>query len=75
MITSEQLRAARGVLNLNQQTFADTIGVHVATIQRLEAGTGRVKTLSETEGRIESALKGMGFVLVEDGVIYKPDEK
>ncbi|RYM04675.1 helix-turn-helix domain-containing protein [Sphingobium cupriresistens] len=37
MITSQQMRAARALLNIDQRELAQLAGVSVPTIQRMEA--------------------------------------
>ena len=42
-ITAAQLRAARALLGIDQQTLADLSGVSLPTIQRMEASQGNVR--------------------------------
>ena len=57
MLTSAQCRAARGLIDWNQQQLADTAGVGVATIRLFEAGKGeqRRSTLSVIRQALEAA--------------------
>jgi transcriptional regulator with XRE-family HTH domain len=41
MITAEQCRAARGLLNWNQQDLAQFAGIGIVTVHQLEAGASR----------------------------------
>jgi transcriptional regulator with XRE-family HTH domain len=41
MITSEQCRAARGLLGWSQQNLADEASVGIVTVHQVEAGTTR----------------------------------
>ena len=57
MLTPAQCRAARGLLNWNQQQLAEAAGVGVATIRLFEAGKGeqRRSTLSVIRQAFEAA--------------------
>ena len=57
MLTSAQCRAARGLVDWNQQQLADAAGVGVATIRLFEAGKGeqRRSTLSVIRQALEAA--------------------
>jgi transcriptional regulator with XRE-family HTH domain len=57
MLTSAQCRAARGLLNWNQQRLADAAGVGVATVRLFEAGKGeqRRSTLTVIRQALETA--------------------
>jgi predicted transcriptional regulator len=43
MITSAQMRAARALLGMDQKQLAETSGVSLPTIQRMEASEGNVR--------------------------------
>ena len=47
MITAAQMRAARALLGIDQQTLADLAGVSLPTIQRMEASEGNVRGVVE----------------------------
>jgi transcriptional regulator with XRE-family HTH domain len=57
MLTSAQCRAARGLLNWNQQELANAAGVGVATIRLFETGKGeqRRSTLTVIKQALEAA--------------------
>ncbi len=76
MITSEQVRAARGLLRIEQDDLARRAEVSVATVRRIEAvgGTGRVAP--ETVRRVRLALEAAGAEFVTGGVLRRqPDER
>ena len=62
MLTSAQCRAARGLIDWNQQQLADAAGVGVATVRLFEAGKGepRRSTLSVIRLALEAA--GVEFI-------------
>jgi transcriptional regulator with XRE-family HTH domain len=51
MITSSQLRAARGLLGIDQRELAELAGLSVPTIQRMEASDGVIR------GNVDSMMK------------------
>jgi transcriptional regulator with XRE-family HTH domain len=72
MITSEQIRAARALLRLDQGDLARRARTSVATIRRLEAagGTGRVG--EDTVSAVQAELEKAGAEFIEDGVRRRP---
>lgn len=62
MLSSEQCRAARGLLDWSQQRLADAAAVGVVTIRQLEAGTSapRRATLDVVRRALENA--GVEFI-------------
>ena len=48
MITSQQMRAARALLGLDQRGLAALSGVSLPTIQRMEASEGQVRSVVDT---------------------------
>ena len=79
MLTAEQIRAARAMLRMDQAALAESAGVSVETIKRLEAQdgpllSGRIATLSV----IEKALTKAGVEFTngdEPGVKLKAKRK
>ena len=57
MITSQQLRAARALLGLDQRRLAELAGVSLPTIQRMEASGGQVRGVIGTLVKVVSALE------------------
>jgi len=67
MITSEQIRAARALLRMDQRHLAELSGLSLPTVQRLEAGEGMLRCHLATLARLTDALTG-------EGVAFLPDE-
>ena len=65
-ITSEQLRAARGVLGLSQSAFADFLQLSKKELRRLEDGDATLLTV-ETARQINKNLRDGGISLVSTG--------
>lgn len=71
MVRPMQIRAARGLLGINQQELADMSGVGVNTIKRVEASdgtTGSTRTLNQ----ICQALDRAGIVFIEQDGQFGP---
>jgi transcriptional regulator with XRE-family HTH domain len=66
MITAAQLRAARALLGIDQQTLADLSGVSLPTIQRMEASQGNVRGVVDTLTKVVEALNRAGLELLGD---------
>jgi transcriptional regulator with XRE-family HTH domain len=66
MITASQLRAARALLGIDQQTLADLAGVSLPTIQRMEASEGNVRGVVDTLTKVVEALNRAGLELIGD---------
>ena len=66
MLTAEQIRAARGMLRLDQANLARTAGVSVETIKRLERMDGPLLAATGTTvQKIQSALESAGCVFID----------
>lgn len=64
MIIAVQLRAARALLGIDQQTLADLSGVSLPTIQRMEASQGNVRGVVDTLTKVVEALNAAGIELL-----------
>ena len=64
MITSEQCRAARGLLAWSQQDLADKSGVGIVTIHQLEAGTSQPRRA--TTDVVRRAFEAAGVVFIDE---------
>ena len=60
MLHSEQLRAARALLGWRQEDLSKASGIGLATIQRIEKGSGPLRANVSTAVRIQEALEGAG---------------
>ncbi|MGE0030538.1 MAG: helix-turn-helix domain-containing protein [Steroidobacteraceae bacterium] len=67
MITSAQLRAARGLLGIDQRELADLAGLSVPTIQRMEASDGVIRGNVDSMMKLITALDGAGVELIAEG--------
>jgi predicted transcriptional regulator len=64
MITSQQMRAARALLGIDQRRLAELAGLSVPTIQRMEASGGQVRGVVDTLVKVVTALEGAGIELI-----------
>jgi len=64
MITSQQMRAARALLGIDQRELAELAGVSLPTIQRMEASGGQVRGVVGTLMKVIDALQGAGIELI-----------
>src|SRR3954469_20715859 len=69
MITANQLRAARALLNIDQRQIAELAGLSVPTIQRMEASDGVVRGNVDSLMKLVSALENAGIELINPGVL------
>lgn len=69
MITSQQMRAARALLGIDQKELAALAGVSVPTIQRMEASDGQVGCVVDTLVRVISASEQGGIELISDDAL------
>jgi hypothetical protein len=68
MITANQLRAARALLNIDQRQTADLADLSVPTIQRMEASDGVIRANVDSLMKLVSALENAGIELINPGV-------
>jgi transcriptional regulator with XRE-family HTH domain len=66
MITSAQLRAARGLLGIDQRELADLAGLSVPTIQRMEASDGVIRGNVDSMMKLITALNVAGVELIAE---------
>lgn len=64
MITSQQMRAARALLRLDQRQLAELAGLSLPTIQRMESSDGQVRGVVDTLVKVITALEGAGIELL-----------
>ena len=67
MITSAQLRAARGLLGIDQRELADLAGLSVPTIKRMEASDGVIRGNVDSMMKLITALDAAGVELIAEG--------
>jgi transcriptional regulator with XRE-family HTH domain len=68
MITSEQIRAARALLRIEQDDLARRAHVSITTIRRIEAENGAIRVADATVDEIRKALEAAGAEFIADGV-------
>ncbi len=68
MITANQLRAARALLNIDQRQMAGLADLSVPTIQRMEASDGVIRGNVDSLMKLVSALDRAGIELINPGV-------
>jgi transcriptional regulator with XRE-family HTH domain len=68
MITANQLRAARALLNIDQRQMAELADLSVPTIQRMEASDGVVRGNVDSLMKLVAALDNAGIELINPGV-------
>lgn len=64
MITSQQMRAARALLGLDQRQLAELAGVSLPTIQRMESSEGQVRSVVDTLVKVINALEAAGIEII-----------
>ena len=64
MITSGQIRAARGLLHITSNELAERTGLGIATIRRVESGEGVPPGNSRTLDQIRKALESRGIEFI-----------
>lgn len=65
-LTSEQLRAARALLQWDQKTLAAKSEVSIATIKRLEPLSGPLKANKVTIAALKNALEAGGVEFIPE---------
>jgi len=66
MITAGQLRASRALLGLDQRKLAESAGLSLPTIQRMEASDGVVRGNVDSLMKLVAALDALGIELLSD---------
>lgn len=64
MITSQQMRAARALLGIDQRQLAELAGLSLPTIQRMESSDGQVRGIIDTLVKVIRALEGQGIEIL-----------
>ncbi len=65
-MTSQQIRAARGLLRWSARELAERAGVHLATVQRMERSEGTIRATARTVAKVERALEAEGVDFLPD---------
>jgi transcriptional regulator with XRE-family HTH domain len=68
MITADQIRAARALLQFDQTELARRAHVSLATLRRSENGSGAARVSPRAVASIQHALEAAGVEFFQDGV-------
>ncbi len=66
LLTSEQLRAARAILRLEQKGLSEASTVSLATIKRLESIPGQLNANRPTIAALQRALESAGVEFIDE---------
>lgn len=66
MLTSEQVRAARALLRIEQRELAERAGVSPETIKRIERTPGPIAAHSATVDKVQKALEAAGVAFIAE---------
>ncbi|HHM05942.1 MAG TPA: XRE family transcriptional regulator [Gammaproteobacteria bacterium] len=69
MITAAQIRAARGLLGMDQRALAGAAGLSLPTVQRMEASDGVVRGNVDSLVKVVEALERAGVELIAEGAV------
>lgn len=69
MITSQQMRASRAMLGIDQRDLASLAGLSLPTIQRMEASDGQVRGVVDTLVKVVDALNAQGIELIGENAL------
>jgi hypothetical protein len=76
LITGNQLKAARALVEAEQQQLADAASVHVNTIRKMEAkGRAEITSAADVLRRVQTALERFGVEFLDNdspGVRLRP---
>ncbi len=66
MITAGQLRASRALIGIDQRILAESAGLSLPTIQRMEASEGVIRGTVDSLMKLVAALDALGIELISD---------
>jgi predicted transcriptional regulator len=66
MITAGQLKASRALLGIDQRKLAESAGLSLPTIQRMEASDGVIRGNVDSLMKLVAALEALGVVLISE---------
>jgi hypothetical protein len=69
MITADQMRAARALLQIDQRQLAELSGLSLPTIQRMEASEGVIRGNIDSLSKLIAALNAAGVELIDEGAV------
>ncbi len=66
MITAGQLRASRALLGIDQRRLAESAGLSLPTLQRMEASAEVIRGNVDSLMKLMAALDALGIELISD---------
>ena len=66
MITAGQLKASRALLGIDQRKLAESAGLSLPTIQRMEASDGVIRGNVNSLMKLVAALEALGVELISE---------
>ena len=66
MITAGQLKASRALLGIDQRKLAETAGLSLPTIQRMEGSHGVIRGNVDSLMKLVAALDALGVELISE---------
>ena len=69
MITAGQLRASRALLGIDQRKLAESAGLSLPTVQRMEASEGVVRGNVDSLMKLVGALDALGIELISANAV------
>ncbi len=64
MLTSEQIRAARAMLRVDQKELAERSGISIETVKRIERTPGTISAYASTVDALQRALEAAGVEFI-----------
>jgi len=65
MITSEQLRAARGLLHMKQEEISEATGISLSTLRRWEGASGPISGTAANVDAVQKYLENAGVEFID----------
>jgi len=69
VITAGQLRASRALLGIDQRKLAESAGLSLPTVQRMEASEGVVRGNVDSLMKLVGALDALGIELISANAV------
>ncbi len=66
VITAGQLKASRALLGIDQRKLAESAGLSLPTIQRMEASDGVIRGNVDSLMKLVAALEALGVELISE---------
>lgn len=69
MLTADQIKAARALVDWSQPKLAEASGLSMPTIRRMEGPLGPGRSTAVNVDAVQRALEGAGVVFLEAGEV------